>query len=202
MFQPVQMSGPETAWVDRIRAGDRGAEELLVRFFQPRVHAFARRNLHDPIQTEELVQDTLWAAIRAAREGRIDDPANLPGFIYGIARRRVADAVRKSARDPHVRWPEDFDPPALHDERQAGREREAVAADAISTLEPADRGILNMCLIEGLETSEIAQRLQMRPDAVRQRKSRALKRIIDRIREMTSHPAPAGRLNHKGDYPK
>ncbi len=193
MFQPVPATGPDSDWVDRIRAGDRSAEELLVRFFQPRLYAFARRNLPDPVVCDEFVQDTLWAAIRAAREGRIADPSNLPGFIYGIARHRVADFVRKAARDRHVPWPEDFDPPAIAPESQADQERETLAGEAIRSLDPADRGILNMLLIEGLETTEIARRLQIRPDAVRQRKSRAIRRIVDRIREMTTGPSQPGR---------
>lgn len=193
------------AWVGRIRGGDRSAEDALVRFFQPRIYAFAQRTLRDTVRAEDVVQETLWAAVKTLREGRLEDPPKLAAFVYGVARRRVADLHRKTSRNRHVEWPADFDPPANTSAAEEDRQRMVQAQAVIQDLEPADRNILQMLLVEGLGMTEIGEKLQLRADAVRQRKSRALRRVLERIREFTrpvtprpSRIAPVERHNKQG----
>jgi RNA polymerase sigma-70 factor (ECF subfamily) len=159
---------------------DPGAENAFVRFFEARIYAYAHRNLRPPALAEEIVQETLWAAIRALRDQRLEDSANLSAFVYGIARNKVADARRRAANDPHKPWPEGFDPPAIA-ESSSEETRRKEAAAAIQELPPAEQSVLRMMLVEGLAASEIADKLNLTEVAVRQRKSRALRRIADRI---------------------
>ena len=88
-------SGPEFNFAEcsqRIAKRDSGAEHDFVRFFEPRIYAYAHRNLRPAASVEEIVQETLWAAIRALREQRLEDSNNLSAFVYGIARNKVTDA--------------------------------------------------------------------------------------------------------------
>jgi RNA polymerase sigma-70 factor (ECF subfamily) len=179
-------SGPEFNFGEcsrRIAMRDSAAEDAFVRFFQARIFAYAQRNLRQLASVEEIVQETLWAAIRALRDERLEDSANLSAFVYGIARNKVADARRRAAKDPLEPWPEGFDPPtSAESPSEELRRKEATAA--IQELPPAEQSVLRMMLVEGLPSSEIADKLNLTEMAVRQRKSRALKRIADRIRSV------------------
>lgn len=178
-------SGPEFNFAEcsqGIAMRDAGAEDAFVRFFERRIYAYAHRNLRPPSSVEEIVQETLWAAIRALRDQRLEDSANLSAFVYGIARNKVADARRRAAKDPLQPWPEGFDPPMAASESPSEEARRKEAAAAIQELPSAEQSVLRMMLVEGLPASEIADRLRLTEVAVRQRKSRALRRIADRIR--------------------
>jgi RNA polymerase sigma-70 factor (ECF subfamily) len=180
--------GPEFNFAEcsqGIARRDAGAEDAFVRFFEGRIYAYAHRNLRPAASVEEIVQETLWAAIRALRDQRLEDTGNLSAFVYGIARNKVADARRRAAKDPHQAWPEGFDPPMTSSDSPSEETRRKEAAAAIQELPPAEQSVLRMMLVEGLPANEIASRLHLTEVAVRQRKSRALRRIADRIRSRT-----------------
>jgi DNA-directed RNA polymerase specialized sigma24 family protein len=67
------------------------------------------------------------------------------------------------------------------------QERENLAMSAISSLDPLDRSILQMTLVDGLKPGVIAQRLRLNPDVVRQRKLRATRRVIDFVRRQSQN---------------
>jgi DNA-directed RNA polymerase specialized sigma24 family protein len=48
-------------------------------------------------------------------------------------------------------------------------------------INPVDRAILGLTLVDGMKPGEIARRLDMKPELVRKRKSRAVRRIRDVI---------------------
>ena len=75
---------------------------------------------------------------------------------------------------------------------QAGRadeglEREENAEainEAMATLSPADREIILLRSLEDLSVSEVSSMLEISADAVRQRHSRAVRRLGDAYREL------------------
>jgi RNA polymerase sigma-70 factor (ECF subfamily) len=181
-FDPVRC-------VESIRTGSPEHETALALHFQPCIHIYATRNLQNNRQAaEDVVQDTLWAAIKALREGRLNDPANLASFIYAIARHRVMDVHRGEARSRTDRLPEGFEPAVLPDATSASAERDQIAGLAIGELEPLDREVLNLVLVRGLNYAQIAEQLSITVAAVRQRKCRALRRVTERVREYFTPP--------------
>ena len=125
---------------------------------------------------EELVQDVLWAVIRALREGRVQQPGQLGAFVWGTARNLLNDRIRLRARlrsTPLVPGAE-FPHPARHQEEF---ERNHAARQAIARLDPHESAVIMLILVDGLGPEEVASRLGILPDAVRQRKSRALKKL-------------------------
>jgi RNA polymerase sigma factor (sigma-70 family) len=175
---------PEPQTLDaRIAAGDPAAEEELVARFSPRIRAFVASRAAGRDFAEEVVQDTMMALICTLREGRLRESDNLPALAYGIARNRLADAIRKHARRRTVPFPEDFDCPAPAAEQDP--ELVSAARTQIETLEPADRRILWMTLIDGFKPAEVAKAIGMSADAVRQRKSRALKRLVEHLKPLS-----------------
>jgi DNA-directed RNA polymerase specialized sigma24 family protein len=63
----------------------------------------------------------------------------------------------------------------------------------MASLEPSDRRVLLLTLVENLRPREIARRLRVSPEVVRTRKTRALRRFIDCVRGLSR----TGSLSHK-----
>ena len=59
-----------------------------------------------------------------------------------------------------------------------GRGAAAAVARGLAAIAPADREVLQLTLVDGLPPREIAHRLTLSSDTVRQRKTRALKRLM------------------------
>jgi RNA polymerase sigma factor (sigma-70 family) len=133
----------------------------------------------------ELTQDALVAAWRGIRDGRLRDPTRLAAFVHGAARNILNNYHRASAREPEVRpLPEEVHQlPLVSDETTS--DRLEIAGAALRRLAPQDRQILLMTLIRGLQPREIAQELGLTVDVVRTRKSRALKRAVEAVQELS-----------------
>jgi RNA polymerase sigma factor (sigma-70 family) len=168
---------------ERIQSGNSEAEDEFVQIFQRRIRAFAVANGAD----EELVQETLWGVIAALREGRVQQPEQLAAFVWGTARNHLNQRIRSRARDKTTSLPSSADFPRPPREHQ-DFERQHAARQAIATLEAHERAVLLLSLVDGLAPGEIAARLGILPDAVRQRKSRALKKLSE-ILGTRSQPA-------------
>jgi RNA polymerase sigma-70 factor, ECF subfamily len=161
---------------ERILGGDKAAEADLVLFFQPRVYEFVMIRTRDTDLAQELGREVLMAVIRALRAGQLRQQENLKSYVYGVARNLLHDQLRTRARQKLDQLPPDFDlaqPGPKYDEK----ERERVAQAAIAKLQPTDRRILLMVLVDGLKAGEIAARIGLSAEGVRQRKSRALKKL-------------------------
>lgn len=124
---------------------------------------------------DELVQDVLWGVIRALREGRVEQPEQLPSFVFGTARNLLKDGIRTRARERLGPLPEGEIPSPAQEQREF--ERTHAARQAIARLESHERIVLMLSLVEGLNPEQIAARLGINAAAVRQRKARALRRI-------------------------
>lgn len=163
----------------RIAAGDRSAEEELVAYFAPRIRAFVASRAAGRDFAEEVVQDSMLALVCTLREGRLRD--SLPALAYGIARNKLADAIRKKMRDRTVPFPKDFDIAA----REHSSDLVSAAQTQIEALEPVDRRILSMTLIDGFKPSEVAAAIGISSETVRQRKSRALKKLVEHLKPLS-----------------
>jgi len=78
---------------------------------------------------------------------------------------------------------DETDLPAASDE-PASERRELVAA-ALARLSAGDRQMLRLALVSGLRPREIARELGLSAEVVRARKSRAVKRVIDAVAELS-----------------
>jgi RNA polymerase sigma factor (sigma-70 family) len=176
----MESSGGGRLLVERIGLGDRAAEEELVLVFLPRVLDFVTVRTHDRELAREVGQDVMLAVLCALRDGRLRDPDNLPGFVYGTARNQLQDRLRRRAREKLDPLLPDFEPPHL-DPTYEDAEQLARAHRAIDGLEPVDRRILLMTLVDGLKPQAIAQSLGLSGEVVRQRKTRAVRKLTEFI---------------------
>jgi RNA polymerase sigma-70 factor, ECF subfamily len=82
------------------QAGSREAFARLVARWTPKLTAFATRALGKTEAARDVVQETWVSALRGLR--RLHDPARFPAWIYAIAARKCADAMRAAHRGRRV----------------------------------------------------------------------------------------------------
>ena len=175
---------------ERIRRGDAAADEELARRFHERAFTMALVRTRDRDAARDIAQETILAVLKSVREGRLHDPAALAGYVCGTAKNLVLEH-RRAERSKGE--PLEVDPPApvdLQDDLEQ-TERRFLVRRVLRALGAPDRLVLLLTFVEGLSPAEAGERMGLRPDAVRQRKVRALRRarlLLDRL----SRPA-AGR---------
>jgi len=173
-------AGDSARLVEAIAAGDREAEREFAERYQPRVRAMLTARTRNSDHAADLVQDVLIEAICALRKSQLRESAKLTAFVLGIARNVLNGHFRSSARQPEgLEFPDELPDLTSNALKLEEQQREATAMRAISSLDLVDRTILQLTLVEGLKPGIIAQRLNLNPDVVRQRKLRATRRVMD-----------------------
>jgi RNA polymerase sigma-70 factor, ECF subfamily len=81
--------------VDRIRSGNKEAEDLLVQRYSRGVAVVIRKLVQNAIDVEELVQQTFMIAIEKIRRGAVDEPERVSGYICGIAGKLAMVHIQK-----------------------------------------------------------------------------------------------------------
>jgi RNA polymerase sigma-70 factor (ECF subfamily) len=176
------MSTPdEPRLIDAARRGDAAAMESLLAAQQSRVFRFALKMCHLREDAEEVLQDTLLAAVRTLGQYRGD--AALSTWLYTIARSFCIKRRRRTkfaptalvsldseeARTAH----EAPDPRRGPDEVLAERQLTAALSRAVDALAPAYREVMVLRDVEGLPATEVAQVMGLSVDAVKSRLHRA-----------------------------
>lgn len=175
----------QRALAERVHARDASAEEELVRLFSARIGLMVRMRLRDPEAARDLTQDVLLAVFHALRNGQLRDAERLTAFVYGIARNLINNYLRTRVRLPPEDPLDDTLMAASLPDQLEDAERGALVRRALDVLDSTDRRILLLTLIEGLKPAEIGARLGMSSEVVRTRKSRALKKTAERVKNLT-----------------
>jgi RNA polymerase sigma-70 factor (ECF subfamily) len=174
--------------VERIRLGERPAEDELVKLYYPRVYAIALTRTSNREVARDVAQEVLLSVLCSLRDGKLRVSAALPGYVCAITRHRIADEFRGSRAEelsnPGVEkaLAEESTPETAFEKA----ERLGLALAAIEHLSFADQKILRLTLVEGLTPAEIAARLGLSSEVVRKRKSRAVRRARERMRKKLS----------------
>jgi len=173
----VSAEDEASALAERVARGDQAAENLIVGKYAGRVLAMAIVRTRDREASRELADDVLMATITALRRGAVRDTARLGAFIHGTAVNLINNFLRARGRHPPPEeLPEDLPLPDTTDVLERDCDR-TLLQRSFAHLEPGDRMVLSLTLVDGLDPEDIAQRLGLSGDTVRQRKSRALKRL-------------------------
>jgi RNA polymerase sigma factor (sigma-70 family) len=175
----------ENSLPDRIQKGDPAAEAELVAAYERKIRVMILARTGCVETARELTQEVLMGVLQSLRNGRLRDHASLGSFIHGTARNLLSGHFRSRARRVEVPLTgTDFMSMQADDSESA--ERLGLAHEAVQKLDPEDRTILLMMLVEGLKPGAVAKRLGLKSELVRQRKCRAVKRIRDTIRRRLS----------------
>ena len=138
--------------------------------------AYAMRRVEQYEDAADVVAETFLVAWRRGRELPADDEARL--WLYGVARRVLANHHRGGVRRERLgdRLRQRITAVVAADPGTEVAERLTVQA-ALARLGELDREVLTLTVWEGLQPREVAAVLQVSPDAVRTRLSRARARL-------------------------
>ena len=150
--------------------------ELFSRYKQP-IYGFFRRRLAEPVQAEELTQETFLALLRAAT--RYQPRALFRTYLYAIGF-KILRAHRRKAGFRATFFGQRNSAPDLS--RQDATESGLWVRRAVEKLDLLDREILMLREFEQLSYVEIADLLQLPTNTVRSRLFRArtaLRNLLD-----------------------
>jgi RNA polymerase sigma-70 factor (ECF subfamily) len=167
---PVRHGGTPAAASDE--ALRQAVEELFLRC-EARIGRYLAQMVRDRSLAEDLLQDSFQAALRS--RSQLPEIGNHEAWLFGIARNRALDALRRRRRFDGVVARLARHEPVSDDDAQ----RVAVRDLLERTLSPEDRALVILRYLHDFSAVELAEMTGVTPDAVRQRLSRARARLLE-----------------------
>lgn len=157
-------------------AGAEGALEEIYRDVSPLVFTLAARALGDQTEAEDVTQQTFVAAWRS-RNTFDPDRGALRGWIVGIARRAIADALERRSRDRRRLEAVRDETPVV----QRDHVDDVLLAYEIDALGDPRRTIVALAFYDGRTHEEIATSLGMPLGTVKSHIRRSLTTLRTRL---------------------
>jgi RNA polymerase sigma-70 factor, ECF subfamily len=128
------------ALVERIRAGERLAEDELVERFSRGVTFVIRQSVKNSATAQDLYQESFRIVLEKIRAGEVREPDRLAGFICAVVRNLVIAHYRKSLKQPVSDQPEfELPSPALSPLDQLLKDEAATLARRVLAELPSGR---------------------------------------------------------------
>jgi RNA polymerase sigma factor (sigma-70 family) len=164
----------------RLAEGDEKAMKQLFELYYPRLYYFAYKLIDDGIEAQDIAQEAVlnfWQRRKNFSTGTLKEAE---AFMFTVARNRCYNFTRnKNTRSSkHAMLASTL--VLSEDSLELGIMREDIfnrIYREIQQLAPAQVQLLKMIFIENLETAEIAERLEITPNNVRNQKARALEKL-------------------------
>lgn len=163
---------PTNKLIRQAQSGDAHAFALLYESVYQDLYRFALYTLHHRQDAEDAVGETVadaFAQIRSLREA-----AAFRSWIFRILTAKCSRRIRQYMQAPEELG-EDISAPEPELSEQTDVRR------ALASLPKEDRLIISMSVFAGYSSQEIGSLLQMNPNTVRSRLSRALKKLEARL---------------------
>ncbi|MFI9831112.1 sigma-70 family RNA polymerase sigma factor [Streptomyces sp. NPDC051913] len=175
----------DSALVDAFLRGDEACLATVYQRWGSLVHTLARRALGDAREAEDVTQLVFLAAWRG-RAGYNPDRGTLPGWLTGITRRKVADALAARTRRTELVAAAGAEL-MLRATDEAVRPEAAIdhvlLADEMSQLPAPQRRVLNLAFYDDLTQTQIAELTGWPLGTVKSHARRGLRRLASRLRE-------------------
>ncbi len=174
----------ELALVDRLRAGDPVAFDVVHAAFHTRLFTFLVRLSRSRDVAEDLLEET-WLRL-VGQASRLRPDTRLGPWLYTVARNLHVSYCRSRlleeshAVDLFGLWPGGT-PRSSPFEETAATEFERRLERAIASLPASSREVLLLVAVEGLRPAEAADVCGITPEALRQRLSRARALLAQRL---------------------
>lgn len=162
--------------------GDETALAAVYRRWSPLVHTLARRSLGDPREAEDVTQQVFLAVWRGGAGFR-PERGTLAGWLVGITRRKIADALAARTRRTDLVGAAG----GLLALSDAGRARPEAVLDRVvvrhelARLPAPQREVLRLAFYEDLTQTQIAQRTGWPLGTVKSHARRGLHRLRHRL---------------------
>lgn len=165
----------------------------LLEKWVPSIYRFALRLSNDSQTAEDLTQETFLRAWRRRRT--LQDARAARAWLFRITANLWRDQLRRN-RSPVARagFLEDDEPGSTHPPERmvAGKEDLARALKAMDALPSRQRHVLYLSACEGLASGEIAEILDISPDAVKANLSLARKKMRLQLCDSFPGATPVG----------
>jgi RNA polymerase sigma-70 factor (ECF subfamily) len=168
--------------LDAAQRGDRAALEALLARHRKTVFRYGLRYCGSTENTEDAVQETLWAAAKAI--GSFRRAAAVTTWLFTIVRNKCHrllfhkhDEADLADLLPHVP-----DPGRTPEDDLATRQIQHLLAVALARLEPSHREVILLRDVEGLTAPEAADRLGLTVQALKSRLHRAREQLRQEVR--------------------
>jgi len=173
----------ELVLVNRLRRADAGAFDEVHEAYHPRLFNFLARLSRRRDLAEDLLEETWVRVIEHA--GRLRPDTELAPWLFTVARNLYLSYCRTRVLDDGLTarmglWPVPVAEPSPY-ETAAANELERRVETALASLPRTYREVLLLVWVEGLTPAEAALVCGIRPDALRQRLSRARSLLADRL---------------------
>lgn len=169
-----------------VAMGDQSVFERLYHLYEKRVYQYVFTLVNDQTLAEDIVEETMMAVWR--RAGTFSGTSRVSTWIFGIARHKALDAIRRSVRqhrevdlDGAVDLPTQEDSPFDDVHR---KQMESLTQRALATLSRAHQEVLRLVFYEELPYEEIAVLLSIPTNTVKTRvfyAKQQLKRQLERL---------------------
>jgi RNA polymerase sigma-70 factor (ECF subfamily) len=175
--------------LDRARHGDDAALDQILRRCIPALHRWAHGRLptssRGMVETADLVQDTVIAALRRLGAFEVRHQGALQAYLRQAVMNRIRDLIRRDRRRPdRADLPVHLaDPASSPLDQLIGSENVARYEAAVQKLSPRDREAIVGRLELQYSYEELAVVLDTpTPNAARVAVTRAMKRLVDEMR--------------------
>jgi RNA polymerase sigma factor (sigma-70 family) len=166
--------------LERWRKGDNTAGDALVTRYWTSIARFFRSKIGD--DGADLISQTFLACV----ENR-DSIANVKAFLFAVARRRLADHLRGQRRGPvdlAVSSLIDLSPGPVTE--LDARERTELLRAGLARIPLDDQIAIELAYFEAMSTEDIANVLEINPNTVRSRLSRAREKLREILAVLAS----------------
>lgn len=175
-------------WIKRARDLDSAAWDHLYQLAFPQVYRYVASKVRGVADAEDITEEVFLGALQNVGNLRATDEAGFLGWLFQIARFKLADHLRRQYRKPT----EPLDPelevsdpdPTPEDEALRGEDQRAVRA-ALAELTAEQQEVIVMKFALGYDNARAAAILGKSPGAINQLQHRALgalRRLLDQAK--------------------
>jgi RNA polymerase sigma-70 factor (ECF subfamily) len=188
-------TGPDAGLVVRLKRGDAGAFEEVLKKYETKVYNLARGLTHNDQDAQDALQDAFLGVFKNIAKFKED--CSLSTWIYRIAVNSALMKIRKRRQDDRTVSIDEAMPqyddtghrvaslPDWHpraDQLLLNKELGEYLRESIAALEPEYRTVLVMRDVEGLDNEEVARVVNLSVAAVKSRLHRARIFIRERVK--------------------
>jgi RNA polymerase sigma-70 factor (ECF subfamily) len=166
--------------LQRIASGDRSAVQDCLDNYGGLIWSLARRMLPNQNEAEDAVQEIfveIWKNADRFDESKSSETT----YVAMIARRRLIDRLRKTARQPNIDSFDDILVEPSKDETMQTSVEAKQAAEAMRQLRPEQQKILQLSIVQGYSHQEISDALKMPLGTVKTHARRGLIQVREII---------------------
>lgn len=181
---------------DRLQSDDALAYSELYLRYADRVFRYLMQRLGSRPDCEDLTAEVFFLCWEKRRSIRVDDTAGMLPWLLVCANNLLRNHRRsvERARKALARVPVDSiepDPTDTVDDDDADRAQLKAVMRVLDDLQPADRDIIQLCVLEDITPQAVADLTGRRPGTIRSQLSRALartRRLCERERLLLHIP--------------